>query len=110
MTAYLKAYGMTEAVLSLFRGAGAAAGVAATLTFPMLHGRLGQLGLTHSTLTLLIGAGPRHACAAATATLPPLHLCQGQLGCIVSPHCRLALGCWALPCTSASMFSPARRP
>lgn len=42
MTAFLKAGGMTEVVLSLFRGLGAASGVAATFTFPVLHRSLGQ--------------------------------------------------------------------
>jgi Ferroportin1 (FPN1) len=43
MTAYLKSLGMTEAVLSLFRGVGAVAGVAATFTYPLLHRRIGAL-------------------------------------------------------------------
>ena len=42
MTAYLKSLGMTEAVLSVYRGVGAAAGVAATFTFPSLAGRIGD--------------------------------------------------------------------
>ncbi len=42
MTAFLKAGDMTEVVLSLFRGLGAASGVAATFTFPVLHRSLGQ--------------------------------------------------------------------
>ena len=41
MTAYLKSLGMTEAVLSLFRGVGAFSGVAATFTYPLLHAALG---------------------------------------------------------------------
>lgn len=41
MTAYLKSLGMSEAVLSLFRGLGAVAGVAATFTYPLLHRKLG---------------------------------------------------------------------
>ena len=42
MTAYLKWQGMTEAELSLYRGAGAISGLLATVVFPMLHTRLGQ--------------------------------------------------------------------
>ncbi len=42
MTAYLKSLGMTEAVLSVFRGFGAISGVAATFAYPLLHRRLGM--------------------------------------------------------------------
>lgn len=41
MTAYLKSLGMTEALLSVFRGFGAVSGVAATFTYPILHRQLG---------------------------------------------------------------------
>jgi Ferroportin1 (FPN1) len=46
MTAYLKSLGMSEAVLSLFRGLGAVAGVAATFTYPLLHSKLGAPATT----------------------------------------------------------------
>lgn len=46
MTAYLKSLGMSEAVLSLFRGLGAVTGVAATFTYPLLHSKLGALAIT----------------------------------------------------------------
>ena len=42
MTAYLKWQGMSEAELSLYRGAGAVSGLLATIVFPMLNRRLGQ--------------------------------------------------------------------
>lgn len=42
MTAFLKSEGMTEAVLSVFRGIGAAAGVAATFTFPLMASSIGE--------------------------------------------------------------------
>lgn len=37
MTAYLKWQGMSEAVLSLYRGAGAISGLLATVAFPPIH-------------------------------------------------------------------------
>ena len=37
MTAYLKWQGMTEAVLSLYRGAGAVSGLLGTVVFPPIH-------------------------------------------------------------------------
>ena len=43
MTAYLKWRGMLETTLSLYRAAGALAGIGATLCFPGLHARLGML-------------------------------------------------------------------
>ena len=43
MTAYLKWKGMLEVTLSLYRAAGALAGIGATLCFPGLHARLGML-------------------------------------------------------------------
>ena len=43
MTAYLKWRGMLETTLSLYRAAGALAGIGATLCFPGLHARLGVL-------------------------------------------------------------------
>ena len=42
MTAYLNAEGMTEAELSVYRGAGAVSGVAATFAFPCLQKRAGE--------------------------------------------------------------------
>lgn len=42
MTAYLKWQGMSEAELSLWRGAGAVSGLLSTVAFPMLHKRLGK--------------------------------------------------------------------
>lgn len=50
MTAYLKSLGMTEAVLSLFRGVGAASGVAATFTYPVLHRKLGEVLGYHTAM------------------------------------------------------------
>jgi Ferroportin1 (FPN1) len=46
MTAYLKWLGMSEAVLSLFRGLGAVAGVAATFSYPLLHNKTGAFTLS----------------------------------------------------------------
>ena len=43
MTAYLKWQGMTEAVLSLYRGAGAVSGLLATVTFPPIHKVAGKV-------------------------------------------------------------------
>lgn len=43
ITAYLKWRGMLETTLSLYRAAGALAGIGATLCFAALHGRLGEL-------------------------------------------------------------------
>lgn len=43
MTAYLKWRGMLETTLSLYRAAGALAGIGATLCFSALHARLGAL-------------------------------------------------------------------
>ncbi len=45
MTAYLKWRGMLETTLSLYRAAGALAGIGATVCFPALHARLGTLNL-----------------------------------------------------------------
>ena len=41
MTAYLKWQGMTEAELSLYRGAGAVSGLLSTVVFPTIHKRTG---------------------------------------------------------------------
>lgn len=43
MTAYLKWKGKSEAELSVYRGLGALAGVAATVVFPFLHQNLGGI-------------------------------------------------------------------
>jgi hypothetical protein len=43
MTAYMKWRGLTETVLSLYRGAGALAGIASTVVFPRLHADFGEL-------------------------------------------------------------------
>ncbi len=43
MTAYLKWRGMLETTLSIYRAAGALAGIGATMCFPALHARLGML-------------------------------------------------------------------
>ena len=43
MTAYLKWRGMLETTLSLYRAAGALAGIGATLCFPGMHAKLGVL-------------------------------------------------------------------
>ena len=45
MTAYLKWRGMLETTLSLYRAAGALAGIGATLCFSALHARLGVLSM-----------------------------------------------------------------
>lgn len=42
MTAYLRWLGVAEAELSLWRGAGAVAGVAATFAYPRLHRAAGM--------------------------------------------------------------------
>ena len=42
MTAYLKWQGMTEAELSLYRGAGAISGLLSTLVFPPVHNKAGD--------------------------------------------------------------------
>ena len=47
MTAYLKWRGMLETTLSLYRAAGALAGIGATLCFSALHARLGALHAPH---------------------------------------------------------------
>ncbi len=41
MTAYLKWQGMSEAELSLYRGAGAVSGLLSTVVFPTIHKRTG---------------------------------------------------------------------
>jgi hypothetical protein len=41
MTSYLKWRGLSETLLSLYRGGGALAGIASTLVFPALQRRLG---------------------------------------------------------------------
>ena len=46
MTAYLRWLGVAEAELSLWRGAGALAGVAATFAYPRLHRAAGTSGDT----------------------------------------------------------------
>lgn len=45
MTAYLKWQGMTEAVLSLYRGAGAVSGLLATVAFPPIHKVAGNVSV-----------------------------------------------------------------
>ena len=45
MTAYLKWQGMTEAVLSLYRGAGAVSGLLSTAVFPPVHRHAGEFSL-----------------------------------------------------------------
>ncbi len=42
MTAYLKWQGMTEAKLSLYRGAGAISGLLSTVVFPPIHNKAGN--------------------------------------------------------------------
>lgn len=42
MTAYLKWQGMSEAVLSLYRGAGAVSGLLSTVVFPPFHRSTGD--------------------------------------------------------------------
>lgn len=42
MTAYLKWQGMTEAELSLYRGAGALSGLLSTTVFPTIHNKTGK--------------------------------------------------------------------
>lgn len=46
MTAYLRWRGMLETTLSLYRAAGAVAGIGATFCFPLLHAKLGMLGFS----------------------------------------------------------------
>lgn len=50
MTAYLKWQGMTEAVLSLYRGAGAVSGLLATVAFPPIHKVAGNVCLVQLVL------------------------------------------------------------
>lgn len=55
MTAYLKWVGMTEAELSLYRGAGAVSGLLATAVFPFLHRPAGKFhgattGICHASV------------------------------------------------------------
>lgn len=50
MTAYLKWQGMTEAVLSLYRGAGAVSGLLATVAFPPIHKVAGNVCSVHKLL------------------------------------------------------------
>lgn len=47
MTAYLKWQGMTEAALSVYRGAGAVSGLLATVAFPPVHRVAGDCLLLH---------------------------------------------------------------
>ncbi|CAK0739466.1 hypothetical protein CVIRNUC_001168 [Coccomyxa viridis] len=61
MTAYLKWRGMLETTLSLYRAAGALAGIGATLCFPGLHAKLGldgagawSIGLQWGSLALTL--------------------------------------------------------
>ena len=53
MTAYLKWQGMSEAVLSVYRGAGAVSGLLATVAFPPIHrvagNRCCSLGIIYHT-------------------------------------------------------------
>lgn len=77
MTAYLKSLGMTEAVLSLFRGVGAASGVAATITYPVLHRRLGgeragTLGIWAQAGCLWVSIAPSLATKTGAALPAPL--------------------------------------
>lgn len=55
MTAFLKAEGMSEVVLSLFRGLGAASGVAATFSFPALQRHLGAVPAPSTPSSLFNG-------------------------------------------------------
>jgi iron-regulated transporter 1 len=74
MTAYLAWRGMEEGVLSLWRGAGAASGISATLIFPYLQQKLGllrtaMLALWFQFLCLLFGvASSSSPSSAATSS------------------------------------------
>lgn len=57
MTAYLKWQGMTEAELSLYRGAGAISGLLSTTVFPTIHNKTGKQGI----YAMLCYAMPFHA-------------------------------------------------
>lgn len=63
MTAYLKWQGMTEAELSLYRGAGAVSGLLSTLVFPSLHHAAGLkttglVGIWWQTISLAVAVLP----------------------------------------------------
>ena len=74
MTAYLLWLGLTEAELSLWRAAGALAGIGATFAYPRLHAVAGA----PTSLVLLavldrVPALPTRICTPRQARLPPLH-------------------------------------
>lgn len=63
MTAYVKWLGLTEAVLSLYRGFGALTGVFGAKAFPYIHKKLGLfktgfLAITFQLICVVLGAGP----------------------------------------------------
>ncbi|KAL3161599.1 hypothetical protein ABBQ32_010458 [Trebouxia sp. C0010 RCD-2024] len=63
MTAYLKWQGITEAKLSLYRGAGAVSGLAATVIFPRLLNRsglktTGVMGIWWQAVSLVLAVAP----------------------------------------------------
>ncbi|KAL0018471.1 hypothetical protein WJX77_004008 [Trebouxia sp. C0004] len=63
MTAYLKWQGMSEAELSLYRGAGAVSGLLSTVVFPTIHKRsglkaTGVLGIWWQAISLVIAVVP----------------------------------------------------
>lgn len=85
MTAYLQSLGMTEALLSLFRGVGAAMGRCITLLSTkdsqlndpfdaglLMTAYLKSLGMTEAVLSLFRGVGAVTG-VAATFTYPLLH-------------------------------------
>ncbi|KAL3139042.1 hypothetical protein ABBQ32_005843 [Trebouxia sp. C0010 RCD-2024] len=63
MTAYLKWQGMTEAVLSVYRGAGAVSGLLATVAFPTFHRvadlkSTGLMGVWWQATALILAVAP----------------------------------------------------
>eukprot|EP00210_Caulerpa_lentillifera_P006279 g5998.t1 len=63
MTAYVKWLGLTEAILSLYRGFGALTGVLGAKAFPYIHKRLGLfktgfLAIVFQLTCVILGAGP----------------------------------------------------
>jgi len=57
MTAYLKWQGMSEAELSLYRGAGAVSGLLSTVVFPTIHKQTGASAVLRYCPTLLTRNG-----------------------------------------------------
>ena len=80
MTAYLKWQGMSEAELSLYRGAGAISGLLATVVFPALHKRLGELSLNALFLVYVTAMGVQGNTKFVTTMSRIIHLLNVEPG------------------------------